>query len=766
MLKYIYTIAAICMIAFTTSGQTPYLVKPNPVEGPGSLIEYKGKLLFRTKTAEFGRELWQSDGTEEGTRMLKNINEDPNISGGDSDPVVLAEFKNLVFFAATDAIHGRKLWVTDGTEEGTRFFKDITLSNGNAHIIFEDKLFFVANDEIHGFELWVSDGTSEGTRLLMDINPGIGDGSLWSFTLADGYFFFPANNGVNGRELWRSDGTPENTYMVKDILPGPSSSLLNFFSIGIFEQGKYYFSASDNIHGNEVWMSDGTEAGTVLLKDIRPGTSGSFPGSFFSSLGYVYFLASPTGSLGSLYTTNGTTAGTIIANQLQGMNISTLSRMVSVAPGVFVCSSATSSGSGRLWLLLTLGELVLIDEIVVDPEDPNASSFPTAFMDCGHGLYFNANTIEAGRQLFYLSYEDFTPVQITEITPNPSQGFNIVGNPVRVGNKFFFAANDFVSGSQLWAMDPPYSQLVVSDGASEVPSGDTIDFGRILVGQSIDTSIFLRNSGTASLRLLNADELNPQYFSAEINTDTIAAGDSVEVRLSYTAQALGTYLDTLAFLSLSVDDKIYTVFLKVQVVEPAAVINISENEQPVESGALLNFGTVLLGADSLRSIRIVNSGTISLDISNIQTTGIHFSAQNIPTSISPGSSENIEIRFIPTVAGEHTGSLSFNTNDTDHPSFVLNLAGTGQMASRVHTLAEMGISVFPNPVDAVLFVKFQQAPVKGTAVVLNATGQVLKKLDVSQGELSEISVKELPNGVYMLQISLEDRSGAIQFIKQ
>lgn len=764
MLKYIYTIAAICMIAFTTSGQTPYLVKPNPVEGPGSLIEYKGKLLFRTKTAEFGRELWQSDGTEEGTRMLKNINEDPNVSGGDSDPVVLTKFKNLVFFAATDAIHGRKLWVTDGTEEGTRFFKDIILSNGNAHIIFEDKLFFVAYDEIHGFELWVSDGTSEGTRLLMDINPGIGNGSPWGFTLADGYFFFSADNGVNGRELWRSDGTPENTYMIKDILPGPSGSILNFTN-GFFEQGKYYLAASDNIHGNEVWMSDGTEAGTVLLKDIRPGTSGSSPGSFFSSLGYVYFLASPT-ALRSLYTTNGTTAGTVIANQLQGIIISNLSYMVSVAPGVFVCSSATSSGSGRLWLLLTLGELVLIDEIVVDPEDPNASSFPTAFMDCGHGLYFNANTIEAGRQLFYLSYEDFTPVQITEITPAPSQGFNIVGNPVRVGNKFFFAANDFVSGSQLWAMDPPYSQLVVSDGASEVPSGDTIDFGRILVGQSIDTSIFLRNSGTASLRLLNADELNPQYFSAEINTDTIAAGDSVEVRLSYTAQALGTYLDTLAFLSLSVADKTYTVVLKVQVVEPAAVINIFENEQPVESGALLNFGTVLLGADSLRSIRIVNSGTISLDISNIQTTGIHFSAQNIPTSISPGSSENIEIRFIPTVAGEHTGSLSFNTNDTDYPSFVLNLAGTGQMASRVHTLAEMGISVFPNPVDAVLFVKFQQAPVKGTAVVLNATGQVLKKLDVSQGELSEISVKELPNGVYMLQISLEDRSGAIQFIKQ
>lgn len=720
--------------------------------------------MFRTKTAEFGRELWQSDGTEEGTRMLKNINEDPNISGGDSDPVVLAEFKNLVFFAATDAIHGRKLWVTDGTEDGTRFFKDIILSATNFtklnHIIFEDKLFFVANDEIHGFELWVSDGTSEGTRLLMDINPGIGDGSPWGFTLADGYFFFSANNGVNGRELWRSDGTPENTYMVKDILPGPSGSIVqsSLSGNGIFEQGKYYFAASDSIHGNEVWMSDGTEAGTVLLKDIRPGTLSSTTSvnrPFFSFAGYVYFLASPDASPLRLYVTNGTTAGTNIAAQLPS-NTTNLSSIISVAPGVFICTTNTFSSSWKLWLILTLGELVLIDEISM-----GLSPNPTALMDCGHGLYFNA----VGRQIFYLPYDSFIPVRITEINPN-GQGFNVFNNAVRVGNRFFFPANDYVSGRQLWAMDPPYSQLVVSDGASEVPSGDTIDFGRILVGQSIDTSIFLRNSGTASLRLLNADELNPQYFSAEINTDTIAAGDSVEVRLSYTAQALGTYLDTLAFLSLSVDDKIYTVFLKVQVVEPAAVINISENEQPVESGALLNFGTVLLGADSLRSIRIVNSGTISLDISNIQTTGIHFSAQNIPTSISPGSSENIEIRFIPTVAGEHTGSLSFNTNDTDHPSFMLNLAGTGQMASRVHTLAEMGISVFPNPVDAVLFVKFQQAPVKGTAVVLNATGQVLKKLDVSQGELSEISVKELPNGVYMLQISLEDRSGAIQFIKQ
>ena len=40
---------------------------------------------------------------------------------------------------------------------------------------------------------------------------------------------------------------------------------------------RVYFSATDATHGDELWRSDGTAAGTVLVKDINPGSAGSVP---------------------------------------------------------------------------------------------------------------------------------------------------------------------------------------------------------------------------------------------------------------------------------------------------------------------------------------------------------------------------------------------------------------------------------------------------------------------------------------------------------
>ena len=74
------------------------------------------------------------------------------------------------FFAATEATHGEELWVTDGTKEGTRMVKDILPgagSSGPSHIArLNDKVLFSAYTDDWGRQLWVSDGTEEGTKLI------------------------------------------------------------------------------------------------------------------------------------------------------------------------------------------------------------------------------------------------------------------------------------------------------------------------------------------------------------------------------------------------------------------------------------------------------------------------------------------------------------------------------------------------------------------------------------------------------------------------
>jgi ELWxxDGT repeat protein len=86
--------------------------------------------------------------------------------------------------------------------------------------------------------------------------------------------FFTASDGVNGNELWKSDGTAAGTVLVKDIFPGlsgPSPSSLTAVGNTLF------FTANDGVNGNELWKSDGTAAGTVLVKDINPGSAPTPP---------------------------------------------------------------------------------------------------------------------------------------------------------------------------------------------------------------------------------------------------------------------------------------------------------------------------------------------------------------------------------------------------------------------------------------------------------------------------------------------------------
>lgn len=178
-----------------------------------------------------------------------------------------------------DGAHGRELWKSDGTSGGTRLVKDINAgampSNPSSLPNVNGTLFFTAREDVHGRELWKSDGTEAGAVLVANLAPGSEGSNVGGLTAAGDNLYFMYGG------LWRSNGTTAGTVRLLEIDSTPLSedngiseriSSLTPTPGGVYFQRDYL--SLYGMSSSEVWFAGEGSARAIF----------DAPGSFRDSL--------------------------------------------------------------------------------------------------------------------------------------------------------------------------------------------------------------------------------------------------------------------------------------------------------------------------------------------------------------------------------------------------------------------------------------------------------------------------------------------------
>jgi ELWxxDGT repeat protein len=438
-----------------------------------------------------GRELWKSDGTEAGTVLVKNI----RAGSSGSSPSKLTAVGSTLYFSARDGTNGRELWKSDGTTAGTFLVKDIRPGlddeddpeSGNPEelIAVGNTLYFSANDGTNGEELWKSDGTEAGTVMVKDIRAGSNEDGPYSssperLTAVGSTLYFAATKDGFGTELWKSDGTDSGTVLVADIIDGGSSGDPNNLRA---VENTLYFSANDGTNGRELWKSDGTEAGTVMVKNISLlGDSG--PAHLTAVGTTVYFSAYDDANGDELWKSDGTEAGTVMVKDIDtGVDCSgpcsSAPEYLTAVGNTLYFSAYDDANGEELWKSDgTSGGTVLVKDIWVGSDNGSSPSNLTAL---GSTLYFSADDGTNRRELWKSDGTGAGTSMVENINPNVGSGSAPMFFSASASTLFFRADNGTV-GIELWALRPIASEGLLTATGTSATNFIGLSLGLVVAG--------------------------------------------------------------------------------------------------------------------------------------------------------------------------------------------------------------------------------------------------------------------------------------------
>ncbi|WOK06043.1 T9SS type A sorting domain-containing protein [Imperialibacter roseus] len=713
-----------------TDGTDVILVKeiPGLQNGNFEAQELNDEIIFFAESDEYGYEPWRTNGTEEGTTLIKDIN--PSYFSGGLQ--YIGGNDTHIYFIADDGQHGRELWASDGTSEGTYLIndystrpKDLKLGSiaktPSQLVLAEDNNYFAAPnlytkseadqlellsnpsgnptfshfDHLVTYEDNVYTFTSEGvkgqieyTGLVkisnnqIEVIKEITSGSNLQ-VIGDKMLFTSDPIETQSREMWVSDGTANGTYELTDIAPGASDAF-NYGEAGGNEGfiatqlgSNVFFSANDQTNGFELWSSDMTSDGTTLVVDINPGPDGSNPRNFKLFGTTFFFLANNSAGNPSIWRSNGTSGGT---NQLIEFTNEVKTVEYHATSQTLFFSIAFSNNTYSLYK--TSGT----------PET-------TEFLADAGSYYYNGISPFAGfgNKVLFVT-QDF-----------PDNYYNIysdTGDPTNVYTGYFYPDGTFVVDELLY-LSVGNNYLYSTDGSS-----DSFDL----------VYDFFTNGGLNQIRELIpvGEEL---YFNARKNL------------------ALTPWVLRILYSS----------------------VELEYNGVRQSSTFEMGFAETVYSESSVKQLfKISNTGytplkftgSVTFDLAGPNHEDFELDLSGISNKINPNKSGEIGITFTPKGIGPRSATLLILTNDEENPLIEIALTGTGTKADPTISFAELPAkSILDEPFDLTASVDTDQeisfsssnpeiASIQGKTVTIHKAGTVTITASVVETELYNAASKQ------------------------
>ncbi len=457
-------------------------------------IELNGNLIFSAADQIVGVELYRTDGTPNGTFLLKDIS--PGFTH--SFPSKFVKWKNKIYFTASSPTSGN-LWVTDGTTTGTNSLLGSGSGNPIVTKLFtndSDYLYFIGSANSTS-NLYRTDGVTTAPSAIFD--------NVENVTFCNNQIFFTTPQGI-----WKTDGTQQNTISVKTI------PLTDWRRELVALGSKVFFLVTNNSN-SDLWQTDGTFEGTVKLRTFK--SVGLQQGLYAKVNNWLYFLAGDDATGVELWRAN--ESGTIeLVKDLTPTN-TTYSYDLRYS-GLMIDFNGKilfrgNNGSGQeLWLSDgTSSGTKLLKEIY-----PGAgNSQPNSFYQYNGAVYFNAYDGN-NWSLWKTNGEECGTVRVTENTTVdiiPGSKFG------RLGSKLYLSGNDYFYGVEPYVHDTDLDKAI----PIECKTNQQILFS--LEDVSIGVGSFIL-SGYASTRLpVSYQSSDPSVISINGTVATVNAIGTVTI---------------------------------------------------------------------------------------------------------------------------------------------------------------------------------------------------------------------------------------------